>query len=487
MQIGSEDEPANMDGSLYAQINYYMEAANTATNNASDLMEQIGGMDDPANMEGSLYAQINYYMEAASDLMEQIGGMDDPANMEGSLYAQINHYMEAASDLMEQIGSEDAPANMEGSLYAQINYHMEAANTAAGEASDLMEQIGDMDDPANMEGSLYAQINYHMEQAEDLRGEIGTPDDEANDSEDATLHAQLNAAKDRIAELEAGTAPDLLDPIVEDAMAAYTAANTASMAADTAAGDAETAADEPGDDADRHGQFGYGCCDRQDARGHGDGRGREGRDGFRNGAVRSEHDRCNGPEDSRRGRSRCGNAETAKGHGGRPRKGEAEADAAMELKIDGSMKSVGGTSVDDTAGANSITVNGETTITGRLANSLQPNHTVAADLGQAFANTADSPPNPNTPRRQAYDARTFDIGKTLDSSDDMARLMLVTQYAGTMAVNVYSLGDSTVTAETQEGTESGRISIDVTATTDDRDQQRRSQIRGHALSRRRRH
>ena len=32
----------------------------------------------------------------------------------------------------------------------------------------------------------------------------------------------------------------------------------------------------------------------------------------------------------------------------------------------------------------------------------------------------------------------FDIGKTIDSSDDTARLMLVTHYAGTRMVKVYS-------------------------------------------------
>ena len=43
---------------------------------------------------------------------------------------------------------------------------------------------------------------------------------------------------------------------------------------------------------------------------------------------------------------------------------------------------------------------------------------------------------------QAVAARSFDIGKTLDSSDDTARLMLITQYAGTKTAYVYNEGSN---------------------------------------------
>ena len=46
--------------------------------------------------------------------------------------------------------------------------------------------------------------------------------------------------------------------------------------------------------------------------------------------------------------------------------------------------------------------------------------------------------------------RTFPIGKLVDSADDMARLMIVTQYAGTDTVKVYNVGD-----ETEMGHEGG--------------------------------
>ena len=41
---------------------------------------------------------------------------------------------------------------------------------------------------------------------------------------------------------------------------------------------------------------------------------------------------------------------------------------------------------------------------------------------------------------------TFSIGKTVDSADDLARLMIVTSYAGTKTVKVYASDEQTVTA-----------------------------------------
>ena len=40
--------------------------------------------------------------------------------------------------------------------------------------------------------------------------------------------------------------------------------------------------------------------------------------------------------------------------------------------------------------------------------------------------------------RQMSQARTFDIGKVVDSADDMARLMIVTQYDGSKTVKVFA-------------------------------------------------
>ena len=144
---------------------------------------------------------------------------------------------------------------------------------------------------------------------------------------------------------------------------------------------------------------------------------------------------------------------------------KAMASAMGELMIDGTMKSVGEATVDATAGASSVSTgsgdDARTVVTGLIA-SMNPMATggaitgnertdaIADDLSTAGDETAEA-----IPYKQAAEARTFAIGKTLDSSDDMARLMLVTSYAGTEMVKVFNQGTGTVS-----GTKAGYVSID---------------------------
>ena len=120
--------------------------------------------------------------------------------------------------------------------------------------------------------------------------------------------------------------------------------------------------------------------------------------------------------------------------------GEAETAAMAELMIVGTVKSVGGTTLDAEAGSSVVTTNGDTETTG-LIKDLNPDHTVAMKDG--VEGVAKSAADAN--EQVAYvaptadvAARMFDIGKTLDDPDDMARLMIVTQYAGSKTVNVYA-------------------------------------------------
>ena len=149
-------------------------------------------------------------------------------------------------------------------------------------------------------------------------------------------------------------------------------------------------------------------------------------------------------------------------------KGTAAETAAMaELMIDGTMKSVGETSIDAMAGASSVTTgtgkDAQTVNTG-LIKDMNPMATGEAIMGIEFvqavpddlgSDVVDTPVKA-VPYKQAAAARTFAIGKTLDSSDDMARLMLVTDYAGLNMVKVFSEGEATVEVT---GTKAGFISI----------------------------
>ena len=145
---------------------------------------------------------------------------------------------------------------------------------------------------------------------------------------------------------------------------------------------------------------------------------------------------------------------------------KAVASAMGELMIDGTMKSVGETTIDAMAWASSVSTgsgdDARTMVTG-LIKDKNPMATGTAIMGAAFAQgtqdslgTAIDESTPDIPYRQAAEARTFAIGKALDSSDDMARLMLVTDYAGTNLVNVYSAATGTDVT----GTKAGYLTID---------------------------
>ena len=150
-----------------------------------------------------------------------------------------------------------------------------------------------------------------------------------------------------------------------------------------------------------------------------------------------------------------------------------------ELMIDGKDKSVGATMVNADDGTNSVTVNDKTTITGRLnteGDNKDPMHSVEAVTGVPFdANDGDAnPPVADVEYVQAVAASSPTIGRTLDTRDDKARLMLVTSYVGTKSVKVFTYAEDAPAANTEaDGRTSamaGRIQpdgADTEVTTDD--------------------
>ena len=138
----------------------------------------------------------------------------------------------------------------------------------------------------------------------------------------------------------------------------------------------------------------------------------------------------------------------------------AQTATMAELMIDGKDKSVGGTSVNADAAsskvATAIGTASQTVETGRLTPANDPEHVGFGGVTDpnvgAYAimeNAAD------TPYRQEVAARDITIGRTLDTSDDMARLMLVTHYAGTKMVRLYKL----LTADPLTNPKAGYLSI----------------------------
>lgn len=143
--------------------------------------------------------------------------------------------------------------------------------------------------------------------------------------------------------------------------------------------------------------------------------------------------------------------------------------AGTELAVDGAVTGVGGTFIDGASVTTRVLGPGSggagVVLTGLLRR-LSPMVTGGAVAGVAYV--APVPDDPSTPEdetragtayRQAVAARTHTIGKTLDSADDMARLMLVTHYAGSRGSRVFAPPPSSVGIEVTS-TKAGYLSLD---------------------------
>ena len=146
-------------------------------------------------------------------------------------------------------------------------------------------------------------------------------------------------------------------------------------------------------------------------------------------------------------------------------KGTAAEEAVVaELLIDGVTKSVGDTSImADTGSYVNTTGTGadaQTVITGLLDKGEFPEAkgvggTPASGDGSPVLGIDDDPDTPAVDETvkhvQDVTERTFAIGKTLESPDDTAGLMLVTQYAGTKLAFVYRHNGVAVVGGTKAG------------------------------------
>ncbi|MCY4497333.1 MAG: transferrin-binding protein-like solute binding protein [Rhodospirillaceae bacterium] len=136
--------------------------------------------------------------------------------------------------------------------------------------------------------------------------------------------------------------------------------------------------------------------------------------------------------------------------------------AKMELMIDGKVKSVGESMLNAGDGMlTTINDDKSKTITGRL-DDMDPMETAMAT--EAVAGKQDNP-NIGTDKAMtpmvAAEERSVTVGRTLDSSDDAARLMLMTHYAGSKTVGVYSVvtEDGTVLEDHWTSTKAGQVVI----------------------------
>ena len=141
---------------------------------------------------------------------------------------------------------------------------------------------------------------------------------------------------------------------------------------------------------------------------------------------------------------------------------DAVAAAAKEVFVIEGGHEVGDTTIMTDAGTTTKTVDDKTTVTGLLAMSERPMHTVPMTAGAPAMNRVLA--NQDGEGAVAYKGptagvavTTFAIGKTVDSADDLARLMIVTHYEGSKTVKVYA-SDNTV-VDDLNWTKAGAVSI----------------------------
>ena len=137
---------------------------------------------------------------------------------------------------------------------------------------------------------------------------------------------------------------------------------------------------------------------------------------------------------------------------------EAVVTATMaELMIVGTVKTVGGTSIDADAGSSLVTTGegaAEQTVHTGLIKSMNPKTTGdATDAAMGVEEIEATPAVELKAPVAGAVARTFPIGKVVDSADDTARLLIINQYAGTKTVKVYvGVSDTLVVTRGSDGT-----------------------------------
>ena len=365
----------------------------------------------------------------------RIGSDDEPMSLLGMLAAatgEVTGLQTEVMDLMTTLGDETNPdpASTRGMLAAKI-----AELTAA------MDRIGSADDPASLLGMI-----------------------EAEQAKVTQLTADLAAANTRIATLVGGTDPVQLDPIRMAAMTAKDAAAAAEMAADMAADEAEAAMANRATiqigAVDSQGDAANSIDDAADARAAATTAMEEA------GKALAAYDAATTAPNAMVAAAEQAKAEAAQmaaedaQTAAEDARDEAVADSMVELKIAGTVKSVGDTAIDATDGSSVVRI-GEgdderTTHTGQIKSMTPMTTGDGADTGMDRVQD-----NPSMPGSQAFKHvqqvadRPFGIGKVVDSSDDAARLMIITHYASTNNVYVYNQGSAPDT-----GTKAGYISLD---------------------------
>ena len=348
-----------------------------------------------------------------------------------------------------RIGSDDEPMSLLGMLAA-------ATGEVTGlqtEVMDLMTTLGDETnpDPASTRGMLAAKIAEltaamdRIGSEEDGTGLLG---DLATERAEVTrLGGELDDANDRIAVLEAGMDPDQLAPIRAAAMTSKDAAAAAEMAADMAADEAEAAM---ANRATMQTGMANSIDDAADAREAATTAMAEAAKALTayDAAVAAGDVLVAAPEQVK-AEAAQGLAEAAQ-TAAETARDDAVADSMVELKIDGTVKSVSTAMVDLMAGEHTETINDVTKNTGKVDDITDSSEEV-----MGVANDQDTA-DVDEKRPGVAAGRDVNIGLVVDSDDDSTRVALIKSYIGERTVGAYE----DMSGSTREAMKTGVVSFE---------------------------
>ena len=315
------------------------------------------GLHDDLQMDhDELVAALEAEKAKVTAAMDRIGSAPDENGMGGSgLLADLAAEMATVAMLTQQIDGDGTDANP--GLTAQL--------------AAAMDRIGSAPDENGMGGSgLLADLAAEMATVTMLTQQIDGDGTDANPG----LTAQLAAANARIELLLKGEDPGQLTPITGDASAAATAARTAATSAGEYADQAEMDDDnratlQTGDaNSVDHAKYARAQATTADTEA-----GKAETAATMAAAATTTADANKYMNMAEAAKTA---AETAMGMA-KTQAEEAKADSMVELKIDDKIKSVGETSIDADASRQEVTINDETSITGRLGDDHDPDTTVA--------------------------------------------------------------------------------------------------------------
>ena len=397
---------------------------------AEQLQALLGDETDPApdsvrGMLAAAQADVTKYMTMASNLQTMLGDETDPApdsvrGMLAAAQADVTKYMTLLGD--ETDPAPDSVRGMLAAAQADVTKYTNMANS-------LQMTLGDETDPApdSVRGMLAA--------ANALIGSDDDPD---------SLRGQIAMLTARVKALEEGTAPDVIKSIADDAGEAATEARTAATKADEYADQAEVDDDnratiQTGDaNSVAHAMYARAEADKADEE--------AGKADTAATMAAAATTTADANKYLRMATDAKEAAETARDEA-KSHAGTAATDAMAELKINGSTKSVGDTSI--TVNRQSRTSADGRTITGLLSNMDITQAGMRDAMGHSImapTSATDSTLIPVTSGGNALVADTVDIGVTYDSADDDARLTLIHSYLGSKKEMLFIRnGDTTVT------------------------------------------